>query len=158
MVKLRDVMTREMVTFSAEMALMDAIEVLAERHISGAPVMMGDRLVGVLTSSDVLEFVVSNPSALADFGDTDTDSGTWSALSGHTVGEAMSGGPACSLPPDAPIQAAADLMREANIHRVFVTDHSRLVGVVTSLDVTRALAERKVVNRTFVFPGPTRTD
>ena len=159
MVKVREVMSRDVVTFSAETDLIDAIEVLAERHISGAPVLMGDRIVGVLTSSDILEFVASNPSTLADFGEADTSANSWSALAGHTVGEAMSGGPACTLAPDAPVQAAADLMRQANIHRVFVVDRNeRLVGVVTSLDVTRALAEHKVDHRTFVFPGKTRTD
>lgn len=158
MIKLRDVMSRNLVSFEAETGLIDAIETLAERHISGAPVLRGEAVVGVLTSSDILEFVASNPAVLADYGGSDTGDGTWSALAGHTVSEAMSGGPACTLPPDAPVQAAADLMRQANIHRVFVTDHDRLVGVVSSLDVTRALAERKVGSRTFVFPGPTRTD
>ena len=49
MVKLRDVMSRDPVTFTAETDLVDAIEVLAERHIGGAPVVKGDRIVGVLT-------------------------------------------------------------------------------------------------------------
>ena len=158
MVKLRDVMSRDPVTFTAETDLVDAIEVLAERHIGGAPVVKGDRIVGVLTSGDILEFVSANPAVLADYGDTDTDKGTWSALTGHSVGEAMSGGPACTLPPDASIQAAADLMRSANIHHVFVVDNERLIGVVSSFDVAKALAEHKVVNRTFVFPGRGRTD
>ena len=153
MLKLRDIMTRDVVTFSAETGLIEAIEVLAESHISGAPVMKGDRVIGVLASSDILEFVASNPTALADFGDADRDTGN--SLSGRTVGEAMSGGPPCTLAPDAPVQAAADLMRQANIHRVLVTDHDRLVGVVTSLDVTRALANGKIANRTFVFPSRT---
>ena len=157
MVKLRDIMSRDVVTFCAETSLIDAIEVLAERHFGGAPVVMGDRVVGMLTSSDILEFVASNP-APAEYAGSDTDTDAWSALAGHTVGEAMSGGPACSLPPSAPVQAAADLMREANIHRVLVTEHDRLVGVVSSLDVTRALADRKVANRTYVFPGRNRTD
>jgi CBS domain-containing protein len=156
MLKLRDIMTRDVVAFDVETGLVDAIEILAERHISGAPVMKGDRIVGVLSSSDILEFVATNPSALADYGDS--DSGGRNALAGHTVEEAMSGGPPCALTPDAPIQAAADLMRQANVHRVFITEHDRLVGVISSLDVTRALAEHKIANRTFVFPGRTRTD
>ena len=49
-------------------------------------------------------------------------------------------------------------MRSANIHHVFVVDQDRLVGVVSSFDVAKALAEHKVVNRTFVFPGRSRTD
>lgn len=157
MLKLRDVMSRDLVTFSPETALTDAIERLTDRHISGAPVLRGDRVVGVLTASDILEFVASNPAALADFGEPE-NVGDWNALAGHTVSEAMSGGPAATLSPDATVQEAADLMRSANIHRVFIVERERLVGVVSSLDVTRALAERKVVNRTFVFPNRSRFD
>lgn len=152
MLKLRDVMSRDLVSFAPETSLLDAIELLAERHVSGAPVLRGERLVGVLTSTDILEFVASNPAALADFGDPVTSERDWSALDGHSVSEAMSGGPVCTLPPDAPVQAAADLMRQANIHRVFVAEDDRIVGVVSSLDVTRALSERKLATRTFVFP------
>lgn len=155
MLKLRDVMSREVVALSPDTSLIEAIELFAERHISGAPVMQGDRIVGVLSSTDILEFVASNPAMIADFGDGSVDAGSWSALAGHVVGEAMSGGPACTLSVDATVQAAADLMRQANIHRVFVTEHDRVVGVVSSLDITRALADHKVGARTFVFPGRT---
>ncbi len=158
MLKVRDVMSRDMVAFDPDTDLLDAIEVLAERHIGGAPVLAGDRIVGVLSSSDILEFVASNPATFADYGDTGTagSSEEWSALAGHTVGEAMSGGPACTLAPDNTVQEAAELMRTSGIHRVFVVDRERVVGVVSSLDITKALADNKVGTRTYVFPdrGP----
>ncbi|MDQ8164416.1 MAG: CBS domain-containing protein [Gemmatimonadota bacterium] len=158
MLKVRDVMSRDIVAFEPEAGLLDAIEVLAERHISGAPVLVGERIVGVLSSSDILEFVASNPVALADYGDSATAGASeeWSALAGHTVGEAMSGGPACTLAPDHTVQEAAELMRTSGIHRVFVVDRERLVGVVSSLDITKALADHKLGTRTYVFPdrGP----
>ena len=65
MLKLRDVMSRDLVAFAPETSLIEAIEMLAERHVSGAPVLSGDRLVGVLTTTDIHEFVASNPVALA---------------------------------------------------------------------------------------------
>ena len=150
MLRMRDLMTTDVVAFSPETSLLEAIETLAERHISGAPVLSGDRIAGVLTATDILEFVASSPELLADYGDTDnTDR---SALAGHVVSEAMSGGPVTTLPPDASVQAAAELMRTADIHRVFVSDDGVIVGVVSSLDVTRALADHKMGNRTYVFP------
>jgi CBS domain-containing protein len=152
MLRVRDVMSRDVVAFAPETSLIEAIETLAERHVSGAPVLSGERLVGVLTSTDILEFVASNPVALADFGEPASAERDWSALAGHSVSEAMSGGPGCTLPPDASVQAAADLMRTANIHRVFVEEDERIIGVVSSLDITRALAERKLATRTYVFP------
>ena len=90
MVKLRDVMSRDPVTFSAETDLVDAIEVLAERHIGGAPVVKGDRIVGVLTSGDILEFVSANPAVLADYGDTDTDKPTLTIYMPNNTAQPMS--------------------------------------------------------------------
>lgn len=156
MTRLRDIMTRDVLAFSPETTLLDAIETLAERHISGAPVLAGDRIVGVLSATDILEFVASNPSMVADFGEPDT--GDRGILDSHSVSEAMSGGLVSTLPPDAPVQAAAELMRTAGIHRVFVSDDGVIVGVVTTLDVTRALADHKLMARTFVFPSKTRFD
>lgn len=156
MVKLRDIMTGDVVGFTPDTTLLEAIETLAERHISGAPVLSGNRLVGVLSATDILEFVASNPTMVADFGEP--DSGDRGILASHTVSEAMSGGLVSTLPPDATVQAAAELMRAAGIHRVFVADDGVIVGVVTSLDVTRALADRKVVARTYVFPSKARFD
>jgi CBS domain-containing protein len=150
MIRLRDIMTTDVVAFSPETSLLDAIETMAERHISGAPVMSGNRVVGVISGTDILEFVASNPSLTADF--DGAEQSDRSALASHSVSEAMSGGPVATLPPDATVMAAAELMRTAEIHRVFVEDDGVIVGVVTSLDVTRALADRKVVSRTYVFP------
>ncbi|MEA3247294.1 MAG: CBS domain-containing protein [Gemmatimonadota bacterium] len=150
MIRLRDIMTTDVVAFSPETSLLDAIETLAERHISGAPVLSGNRIVGVISGTDILEFVASNPALTADFGEA--ENGDRSALANHVVSEAMSGGPVSTLPPDATVMAAAELMRTAEIHRVFVSEDGVIVGVVTSLDVTRALADRKVVNRMYVFP------
>lgn len=156
MVKLRDIMTRDVVSFAPDTTLLEAIETLAERHISGAPVLSGNRLVGVLSATDVLEFVASDPTMVADFGEP--EAGDRGILSSHTVSEAMSAGLVSTLPPDAPVHAAAELMRTAGIHRVFVADDGIIVGVVTSLDVTRALADRMVAARTYVFPSKTRSD
>lgn len=149
MLRLRDIMTTDVVAFSPETSLLEAIEVLAERHISGAPVISGKRIVGVISGTDILEFAASSPTLMAEYGDSGQDDR--SALASHQVSEAMSGGPVATLALSATVLEAAELMRTAEIHRVFVTDDDALVGVVSSLDLTRALADRKVVNRTFVF-------
>ena len=39
------------------------------------------------------------------------------------------------------VAVAANLMRELQLHRLFVTDHGRLVGVITSLDLMRIVEE-----------------
>lgn len=71
----------------------------------------------------------------------ETDSAEWDSLDEHTVDEVMSRGP-LSVPPDATVKEAAGRMLEAELHRALVVEGERLLGIVTSEDIVRALAER----------------
>jgi CBS domain-containing protein len=42
-------------------------------------------------------------------------------------------------------------MREKSIHRVLVVQDGELVGIVTTLDIVKAVADRKLMTRTYVF-------
>lgn len=61
MLTLRDIMTPEVVTLDPEMTLRDALEILTGRHISGAPVVEGGRIVGVFSAMDAIEFLATTP-------------------------------------------------------------------------------------------------
>lgn len=74
----------------------------------------------------------------------------WNVLEEHTVGEAMNRTIA-SLPSATPVQRAAELMRHSGIHRVIVMDEGQLVGVVTTTDITDAVADERLTKRVFVF-------
>ena len=56
MLRLRDIMTRDVLTVRPESTVREAMELLATRHVSGAPVVSGDKVVGVISSSDLLSF------------------------------------------------------------------------------------------------------
>jgi CBS domain-containing protein len=57
----RDIMTRELITVECESSLREVIETLTAYGVSGAPVISGGRVVGVISRSDILEFIVSAP-------------------------------------------------------------------------------------------------
>ncbi len=61
MLRLRDIMTTDVVTVEPETTIREAMELFASRHISGAPVVAGNRLVGVITSTDLMAFAASLP-------------------------------------------------------------------------------------------------
>lgn len=61
MLTLRDIMTPEVVTLDPEMTLRDAVEILAARQISGAPVIEGNRIVGAFSAMDAIEFLATTP-------------------------------------------------------------------------------------------------
>ena len=61
MVKLHDIMSIELKSLTPNMTLREAAEFLTAEHIGGAPVVQGGRVVGVMSVTDLLDFVSSNP-------------------------------------------------------------------------------------------------
>lgn len=190
MLRLRDIMTTDVLTVDPETSLREAMELLGRHHVSGAPVVAGGALLGVITATDLMAFAsslsgvptVRDTADASDFGElvpeardediegskffTDLwdDAGAdvvereasistpeWNALEEHEVSEAMTRVPLRTLPPEADARLAAALMSDERIHRVLVIDGNRLVGIVSSLDIAKAVAEHKLVDRTYVF-------
>ena len=61
MLKLRDIMTRDVVTLDPTLSIRDAMELLANRHLGGAPVIAGGKIVGLVSMTDLLQFAASLP-------------------------------------------------------------------------------------------------
>jgi len=62
MVPLSEIMTTVLVTVSPDLTLQEVAEVLTGSGISGAPVVSGRELVGVISTTDVVEFDATTPS------------------------------------------------------------------------------------------------
>lgn len=52
------VMTRNLVTVSPDTPILDAAELMLEHKVSGLPVVLGNKLVGVITESDIFRMLV----------------------------------------------------------------------------------------------------
>ncbi|HEX2778369.1 MAG TPA: CBS domain-containing protein [Gemmatimonadaceae bacterium] len=175
MLRLRDIMTKQVLTVSPELPLRDVIDVLTRHKVTGLPVVAGRKVVGVITTGDLIAFLGSAPSdeegEMEDEGDDesaprDEDSdeaaryfvdlwpedesdlterferqGSWhrDLLGDHVVSEAMST-TRCVLGPDAPVTAAARMMRRYGEHRVLVVKNGGLLGIVSASDIVRAVA------------------
>jgi CBS domain-containing protein len=63
MIKLRDIMTRDVVTLSPDLTIREAMDLLSTQHLSGAPVAVGGRVVGVVTATDLMRFAAALPGA-----------------------------------------------------------------------------------------------
>jgi CBS-domain-containing membrane protein len=127
MLKIRDIMTRKVFTLSEQASLDDAAWGLTANGVSGAPVRdRRGRLVGVLSKSDLV----------------DPDRGP--DAEERTVADAMT--PALlALHADEPAMDAVRLMVADGIHRVVVIDErGRLAGIVTPMDVLRALTKEQL--------------
>jgi CBS domain-containing protein len=56
MLRLRDIMTTDTLTVSPETTVREAMELMATHHVSGAPVVSGGNLVGVVSATDLMSF------------------------------------------------------------------------------------------------------
>ena len=189
MLRLRDIMTTDVVTVGPELTIRDAMALFATRHVSGAPVVASGKVVGVISATDLMEFTASLPGVPAErpestseddwtrvdeevpdadvpmayFADKWDDAGAdvsermsevsgpeWNALEEHTVAEAMTRS-LFSLGPDTPVELAADRMRGVGVHRVLVMQDDALLGIVTTKDISDAVADHKLTAHRYVF-------
>ncbi len=129
-----DVMQTNLRTIRGTDTVGEAISLLAESHVSGVPVVDDHgRLVGVLSNSDILE-------ALAEHTDPEAREAVFEQT---VVQEVMTPRPQ-TINPEATIRDAAQRMLYLEVHRLFVEQDGRLIGVVSTTDLVRALAGVKV--------------
>lgn len=67
----------------------------------------------------------------------------WDLLEEHVVAEVMTQR-IRAMGPDREVADAAARMLEAGIHRVLVMEGERLLGIVSTMDIVRAVAERRI--------------
>jgi CBS domain-containing protein len=66
MLRLRDIMTSDVLTISPELSIRDAMALFSTRHVSGAPVLASGKVLGVVSATDLMEFAASLPSVPAE--------------------------------------------------------------------------------------------
>ncbi len=140
--KVRDVMTRGVLTCTPEDRLKSAMEKMVMRRCGGLPVVDGDRLVAMLTIRDVMLPLYPN------FGEYVHDAITahdFEAMEENLprvlqlkVREVMTPNP-ITADPGMPVLKAASLMGLKNLRRLPVVEDGRLVGIVSIGDISRGL-------------------
>lgn len=148
MLKLREIMTRDVLTIAPDLSIREAAEIFSSERLGGAPVVRLGRIVGMLSASDLLDFIASLPDEPGE-AHGGTDHGI---LEMHTVEEAMTRAPVRSLGPDDPVTLAADVMKRERLHRLPIVEHGKLVGIVSTVDLVSAVADKRISHQTFVFP------
>jgi CBS domain-containing protein len=138
--KIKDVMTKDVLTTSEDASLKDAAAVLVANGVSGLPVCDGEgRVVGVLSEGDILfkEHEPERRSGVLGWiagAEDPIASGKWMA---RNVAEAMTT-PPITVEPNASVAWAARLMSEHGVNRLPVVQRESLVGIVTRADLVRA--------------------
>jgi CBS domain-containing protein len=151
MLKAKDVMTREVVTFTPETPISEAARTLLDKRVNGCPVLdASGRLVGILCQSDLVaqQKKLSLPTVftlldgllpMTSMTDLDREMEKIAAI---TVGKAMTAAPEY-VSSETPIEDVATLMVERGFHTVPVLDGGKLAGVIGLEDILRTVAGRK---------------
>ncbi|MES2821565.1 MAG: CBS domain-containing protein [Pseudomonadota bacterium] len=125
-IKVRDYMTRHLVTFRADTDLFTAINRLLEHRISGAPVVDGEgHLIGLLSEGDCLRGILS---------------GTYYEAIGGTVSAYMTTAVE-TISPEADIIEVSERFLHGRRRRMPVVEGGRLIGQISRHDVLRAVKE-----------------
>jgi CBS domain-containing protein len=132
--KVTELMQTEVQSVAPEAPLDEAARTMADAHVSGLPVVdQRGHLVGVISTTDILasEEEVEDPA-------------TRTALYEDTpVRDLMTPKPV-TIGPEATIKEAAQQLLYADVHRLFVVDGERLVGVLSTTDIVRAVATGQI--------------
>jgi CBS domain-containing protein len=122
MLRVADVMSKDLFTIDADATLAEAAFELDTELASGAPVSeRSGAIVGMISKTDLLE--------------------SDKPLSMKRVRDSMTPF-AYRVRPDDPLEFAAKVMAHRGVHRVLVEGpHGEAVGILTSMDIVRAFAE-----------------
>lgn len=146
----REIMTTEVVTFSPDEGIKQAMERLADAGVDAGPVVDNGEVVGMLSASDLIvqESNLHAPTVFTLLGGTFTFPSESRRIEeelhkavGATVREVMSDEPVL-IEPEANVETAATLMHDHDVSRLPVVDaDGNLVGIVARGDIVRAIVE-----------------
>jgi predicted transcriptional regulator len=128
--KVAELMQRNVTTVGGDASVAEAIVSLADAHISGMPVVDGTgKVVGVLSTTDVLaaEAEAEEPAARQTL------------FKNTAVRDIMTRHP-FTIAPGENIREAARQMLYADVHRLFVAEGDKVVGIISTTDIVRAVA------------------
>ena len=144
-----DIMTANPTTVSPQTSLQEAIQILAEKKISGLPVVdENEQLVGVISETDLTwqatgvdapPYVMFLDSVIYLQNPLKHNEEVHKAL-GQTVKEVMSDRPT-TVKGSQLVREAAKIMHDKKVRRLpVVDDNSKLVGIITQGDVIKMMA------------------
>lgn len=129
MLRVRDAMTREVVTVGPEAGVGEAWGLCRERNIRHLPVVEGEKLVGIISDRDLRD--ISPPRDTQDQENT---------MGYSCVRDIMTAGVVTAHPLDT-IEHAARVIYDRNFNCLPVVADGELAGIITSSDLVRTLVE-----------------
>ena len=133
----KEIMSRETKSIPPDMVLPEAHQVMITNNIRRLPVVKGDKLMGIVTLSDIQQASPSDATSLS----------VWEMnylLAKLTIKEIMTS-PVMTICEDDSVNKAANMMLDNKFGGIPVVNSvGKLVGMVTESDIFRMVAERGI--------------
>ncbi|MEO9870584.1 CBS domain-containing protein [Ekhidna sp.] len=126
----KELMTSKVHSIGISNSLIEARDMLLKYHIRHLPVMDDDKLVGILSRTDVMRLSFGD---VYDEIETEADAALYNAL---TIEDVMVNRPRTVASTD-PISIASRIFIEEEYHALPVLEDDKLAGIITTTDVIR---------------------
>ncbi|MEM3530796.1 MAG: CBS domain-containing protein [Nitrososphaerales archaeon] len=124
MVKVKDVMIKEVITIDEGESVAKACEIMGEKHIGSLIVLRQGKPIGIFTERDLLSKIIPKRLKLDEVKIKDYMSTPLTVISSEFD-----------------LKEAARIMSQLKIRRLPVIEGEKLVGILTSADIIHALAK-----------------
>lgn len=146
MIKAKDIMTKNPITVTPDMEIVNAAKTLLENRINGVPVIEKGKLIGILCQSDLISqqkrFPMPSVFTFLDGfiplqSNKDMEK-TVKKIAATVVRDAMTPDPVTATS-DTNIEEIAGLMIDKNFHTIPVVEKNKLVGIIGKEDILKTL-------------------
>lgn len=151
MLQAKDIMTRDVITVDENKSVHDLAKILAEKKISGVPVVdeLG-KITGIVTENDLIDQTkkVHIPTVMRLFDSfvflesPERMEKDFKKMAASLVKDIASP-EIVTVTPDTPLDEVATLMSEKKVHTLPVLEEGNIAGIIGKSDIIRTLAQRK---------------
>jgi CBS domain-containing protein len=113
-------------TIGPEEPVLEAIQVMADKHIGALPVMRAEELVGIVSERDYARKVIL-------LGRSSSDTPVWQIMTSEVV----------TVSPDELVHRCMEIMTERRIRHLPVVEKGKLVGIISIGDLVKAVIEEQ---------------
>ena len=110
----------------ADEPVLEAIQIMADRHVGALPVLRGGELVGLVSERDYARKVVL-------MGRSSAETFVWQIMSSPVV----------TVPPGESVRSCMEIMTERRIRHLPVVEAGTMVGMISIGDLVRAVIEEQ---------------
>ena len=110
----------------ADEPVLEAIQIMADRHVGALPVLRGGELVGLVSERDYARKVVL-------MGRSSAETYVWQIMSSPVV----------TVPPGETVRSCMEIMTERRIRHLPVIENGTMIGLISIGDLVRAVIEEQ---------------